>query len=326
MHRRQTIMATVENIYRDSDFAALREALSLWIESAGPCGYYHVGDLDDWVHAHLGVRAARQGLVRYWTEDLAIVGIAICGLFGSAYQAFVRPDRRGSADEREWLLRAEAVTARMIESQPGEDSRAVPITDVFDCDAGRRSSLEGLGYEAYRVWDHINERSVATDLSVVAVPPGFTIRTTAAGETAHVARLRALIFGDIDDDDPLVARAVDFHVQDPETTRTLVAVAPTGEWACLATVHLDVRNHIGLFEPVGTHPRFRRLGLALAVMAEGLRTMAITGMRTARVSHDATNSGAARLYADLGFVRRYTTLGYRAPTDRRRTLVSGRLG
>lgn len=319
-------MITVENTYRDIDFAALREALSLWIESAGPCGYYHVGDLDEWVHGHLGGRAARQGLVRYWTEDSTIVGFAICGLFGSAYHAFVQPDRRGSADEREWLSRAEAVTARMIESQPRADSLAVPITDVFDCDAVRRSCLEGLGYEAYRVWDFVNERSVAAELPAFAFPPGFSIHTPAAGERARLVRLRALIFGNADDADSSGASAVDVVFQDPDTTRTLVAVTPTGEWACLATVHIDVRNHIGLFEPVGTHPRYRRQGLARAVMAEGLRTMAVTGMRTARVAHDATNAVAARLYADLGFVRCFTTLGYRAPAALHRAQNPRRLG
>ena len=78
-----------------------------------------------------------------------------------------------------------------------------------------------------------------------------------------------------------------------------------------ATTWLDELNGAGLFEPVETDEGFRRLGLARAVMTEGLHRMRAAGMRTARVEHDVTNAAAAALYESLGFTVAFETLGFR---------------
>ena len=88
--------------------------------------------------------------------------------------------------------------------------------------------------------------------------------------------------------------------------------------AARATIWFDEVNLVGLFEPVETDGRFRRLGLARAVMTEGLHRMRAAGMRTARVEHDITNDAATALYESLGFAVAFETLGYRrgvAPTS-----------
>ncbi len=82
--------------------------------------------------------------------------------------------------------------------------------------------------------------------------------------------------------------------------------------AARATIWFDDVNLVGLFEPVETHEDFRRLGLARAVMTEGLHRMRAAGMRTARVEHDMTNAPAAALYESLGFTVAFETVGFRA--------------
>ncbi len=79
-----------------------------------------------------------------------------------------------------------------------------------------------------------------------------------------------------------------------------------------ATIWFDDVNLVGLFEPVETDEDFRRLGLARAVMTEGLHRMRAAGMRTAQVEHDITNAAAAALYESLGFTVAYETAGFRA--------------
>ncbi len=79
-----------------------------------------------------------------------------------------------------------------------------------------------------------------------------------------------------------------------------------------ATIWFDEVNRVGLFEPVETHEDFRRLGLARAVLTDGLHRMRAAGMRTARVEHDMTNAPAAALYESLGFTVAFETLGFRA--------------
>ena len=79
-----------------------------------------------------------------------------------------------------------------------------------------------------------------------------------------------------------------------------------------ATTWFDEVNLVGLFEPVETDEGFRRLGLARAVITEGLHRMRAAGMRTARVEHDITNAPAAALYESLGFTIAFETVGFRA--------------
>jgi GNAT superfamily N-acetyltransferase len=45
-------------------------------------------------------------------------------------------------------------------------------------------------------------------------------------------------------------------------------------------------NRVGLFEPVGTRPQFRRQGLATALMLGGLQRLRERGMQAALVTGD----------------------------------------
>lgn len=293
---------------RESDFARLAEVLSSWIEVSGPCGYYHVGDLRHWIRDLLGERADRDGLVRAWRMGATLSGFAVCGLFDAAFEVFVDPALRGSDVERRLVGAAHAITLedlnrRAALGEPGLPT--VPITDVFDCDVVRQQCLEELGYRRYRVWDHITERQLDEALPAASIPAGFAIRTADPADGEAVARLVRDVFGNA----PSSWMPVD------STTWTVLAVAPNGDLASMATVHVDRRNRVGLFEPVATQASYRRHGLARAVLLQGLRDMLAAGMGAARVSYDAMNSNAAELYRGLGFSRRFTTWGYRASDE-----------
>jgi ribosomal protein S18 acetylase RimI-like enzyme len=54
-----------------------------------------------------------------------------------------------------------------------------------------------------------------------------------------------------------------------------------------------------MFEPVGTHPDYRRRGLAKAVLCEGLRRLKVLGATTAYVGC-GTGPDVARLYESVG--------------------------
>lgn len=84
----------------------------------------------------------------------------------------------------------------------------------------------------------------------------------------------------------------------------LVAVAPNGDFAAYCICWLDVENHTGEFEPVGTAPAYRRQGAGRAVMLEGLRRLRAAGAETAIVYTSANNPPAVALYESVGF-RRY---------------------
>lgn len=79
----------------------------------------------------------------------------------------------------------------------------------------------------------------------------------------------------------------------------LVAQAPNGDLAAFATVWWDSKTQTAAFEPVGTHPTYRRLGLARALMAEGIRRAKALGATLMTVGSYSESAGA--LYASLGF-------------------------
>jgi ribosomal protein S18 acetylase RimI-like enzyme len=64
---------------------------------------------------------------------------------------------------------------------------------------------------------------------------------------------------------------------------------------------MDPVNRIGEFEPVGTHPDFRRQGLAKAAVGAGMQRMKAFGADQAFVLTQSHNRAAKALYESLGF-------------------------
>ncbi|MFO8033719.1 MAG: GNAT family N-acetyltransferase [Candidatus Bipolaricaulota bacterium] len=136
------------------------------------------------------------------------------------------------------------------------------------------------------------------DLPAPALPPGFTVRTMA--EEDDVDRRRELFGRAFDHPDPEdwpsafayreLQRAPDYRRE-----HDLVIVAPDGTYAACCIIWLDETNRMGHLEPVGTHPDFRRRGLARAVVLHGLHRLAALG--ATRVPMVST----APLYEAIGF-------------------------
>jgi GNAT superfamily N-acetyltransferase len=93
----------------------------------------------------------------------------------------------------------------------------------------------------------------------------------------------------------------------------LVIVAPDGTLAAGCLCWLDARNQVGLFEPVGTRPAYRRRGLASALMAEGLRRLAARGATAALVTavHPGAHDDGANLPPDSAGRFVYERAGFR---------------
>src|SRR5207302_10051908 len=79
--------------------------------------------------------------------------------------------------------------------------------------------------------------------------------------------------------------------------------APDGTMAASAILWLDEVNETVEFEPVGTHPGHRRLGLGRAMMLHGLHRARAAGARHATVAcYGAPGRPSARgLYYGVGF-------------------------
>jgi ribosomal protein S18 acetylase RimI-like enzyme len=93
-----------------------------------------------------------------------------------------------------------------------------------------------------------------------------------------------------------------------------VVEAPDGRYVANCLVWLDERNGVGELEPVGTDPRFRRLGLASAVCLAAMHALRDAGAQQAIVYPVANHPGGAlHLYERLGFTQYARTIRFTAP-------------
>ena len=166
-------------------------------------------------------------------------------------------------------------------------------------DTVRQGYLRALGF----VERGECEREYVWDLAAVSldyeVPAGFVVRGLEADEDfTRQAAITRTVFPRSEYD----RESHDSLRQAPDYSPDLdiAVVAPNGEHAAIACAMLDRRNGVADFEPVGTHPDYRRLGLARAAVLEAFRRLREKGARYARISTGGEPYPANRFYRALG--------------------------
>ncbi|MFZ0166512.1 MAG: GNAT family N-acetyltransferase [Trebonia sp.] len=149
-------------------------------------------------------------------------------------------------------------------------------------------------------WTQLNERDL-TDLAQPALPDGFRFRT--AAEAGPEAAVRA----HVDAWAPSTYTAEGYEgVRRMAAYRSdlhVLVEAPDGTMAASTIMWLDEANKTAEFEPVGTHPDYRRLGLGSAMLRHGMRLARDAGAAHMTVAcYGAPGVPAARgLYYGVGF-------------------------
>ncbi len=175
-------------------------------------------------------------------------------------------------------------------------------TMVYRHDTLRQQLLAARGWQNCGPSD-VN-RSQALDAAApeeAAPPAGFTVRPMRLDDPAELERLAEatnLVFS--------VARfqAATWYAlaNAPTWNEQWLAVAPSGECAAFCGIWYEPALHMGWFEPVGTHPAYRRRGLARAVMAAARRRLHALGARTVALD-TGYDMEANHLYAAMGFTQ-----------------------
>lgn len=274
------------------DLAHMQDAVAEWKER-DPCGYLHPGDLPHRIYNVLR-RDDPTEVVRLWDGSAGLAAFCIVSSRDRAFDVQAAPDRGDAlAAAVEW---AEA-TLREAHGA-GLDKFA---GDVWECDTAYLDLLTGRGYRAGRVMYAVTGRRL-DDLPPMQLPDGFAIRSVrGVEEAAAVAEVHARSF-DSEWTVDQYRRVMESPGYDAE--RELVVEAPDGRLAGFTIIWFDPRNRDGLFEPVGVHEDFRRLGLGRALLAAGMARMREAGMETATVWHDFDDPASTALYANAGFRRR----------------------
>lgn len=175
------------------------------------------------------------------------------------------------------------------------------VTWAFDWDTDRWARLTRRGYtprsgECF----HHRRRNVIDPVPDVPLAEGYIIRSV-QNTNADIERWVAcsnITFGQ--SYAPEMHRNFQLYSPSHNYDLHLVAEAPDGAFAAFAGLTVEEANRYATFEPVGTHPNHRRMGLARAVMFEGIRRLQALG--TADVVYVANwgPADAGSLYAAIG--------------------------
>lgn len=277
----------------EADFARLQAFLAHARAAVSQTHYLHTGDLT-WQLFHMLADFDPSQLVRVWEhEQSALIGFVLLHPRFGGFDLQIDPAWRSEPLAVEMLSWAETQLQECWPRNHGGMSTLVNQRDVF-----LQGLLTSRGFAPSGDWLYM-QRLLADPIPVVEPPPGWSVRNV---QSFDEAAARAAVLGLAFEAPPFVDWYQKLMLSPGyDMDLDLVAVAPDGHFGAFAQVWVDQTNKVGQFEPVGTAPNDRRLGLAQAVLAEGLCRMQSRGMQTAIVIVEAAEQAACQLYASVGF-------------------------
>src|SRR5258707_7949242 len=156
-------------------------------------------------------------------------------------------------------------------------------------------------------------RRLIEPVPAAVVPTGFTIRPieglAEAEMRAALQRDAFLPKGSKTYEEGTLQQLAVMQMPQYDPQLDLMIMAPDGTPAAGCICWVDPVNRVGLFEPVGTRPQFRRRGLATALMLGGLQRLRERGMQAALVTDDTPGKEENRtdvtsspfVYQSVGF-------------------------
>ena len=291
------------------DFIAMTSILVIGRKMDTTAHYVHTGDLSWWMFYSDYNDSHWQEYITLWTCEGSTVGWSLLDSDWRSFDVYVLPELRGSITE-DYILDWSIDCLSKIVRRQGENE--IQTMWVAEHDTARIRQLEQRSFQrgVYAMW--YLERPLQESLPEPQLPKGYSLRQVAGDrdiKTRAAAAYRA--FGSkksFDEYWPRYQRFVDSPVY--INSLDLVTIAPEGDFSSFCIAWPDPVSHIGLFEPVGTHPNFRSQGLGKAVVTEGLRQLQKCGMERAAVCVEVDNLAALALYQNLGFRRKYQLQTY----------------
>jgi ribosomal protein S18 acetylase RimI-like enzyme len=168
----------------------------------------------------------------------------------------------------------------------------------------RESALRENGFKKGSIYGIIRIRSVEAPIPDYKPPDGFKIRSVQPEKDINIiADAIRVIFGHGEWFTGEVLEETSrasFYKEDLD----LVAVAPDGSIASFCTFRFDSPSGITELEPIGTLPKYRKLGLAKALLSEGFKRLKKYEPKLLLVGA-ANTPEANRLYEVTGFTDAY---------------------
>lgn len=295
--------------YRDEEDVVLLQAFNAAaIAETDGCGFIHPGDIP-----HRLFNGNKlfdpSDVLTIWEDSNGIAAWAMAAPRHHGFEAQVRPDLRDPPFEREVLEHAEAATRRLMSVHEISGERLEG--EVYRCDTARGALLTELGWVPDGDPPWVLNRVALSSLAEPSVPDGYTIRAVRGIEEAGpLGEVHAASF-DSAWTPEMYAKVMRSPGYAPE--REFVAEADDGTLAAFTVTWHDHLNHMGLFEPVGTHRDHRRRGVGKALILFAMRAMAADRMESATVVNEGTNDASRALYASVGFAPWHLLDGFSKP-------------
>ena len=255
-------------------------------------GYFHIGDLL-WRMFSNGWFRPKQDIRLWFDGPDHLVGFAWYYRKFHAIDLQVFP--RSSALEQEMLAWAETY----VKTSTNGNGRQQLFTNALETDGDRMALLTQLGYERQETFYYHFLRSLPALLPLPQLAPGFTIRHVTDEDIASKVMAHRAAFHPSQMTEQIYKGLRQAPGYIPELD--LAVEGPDGRLAAFCLCWIDPVNRIGEFEPVGTHPDFRRQGLARAVLLAGLQRMKAFGAEEVLVLSHGANQAARALYESLDF-------------------------
>jgi len=274
-----------------SDLKLVQDFSAAAIAETDGCGYIHPGNIPH--RLFNGNRYFDPAKVMtIWEDDAGVAAWLLVGPRHKSYDAQVRPDLRSNGFEKKVLEYADERTVELMQRHNIKGDRF--YGDAYRCDTVRSNLLIDLGWELKERSFFIQNRIKLANLSRPVLPEGYTIRAARGiKDAAALAELKVAAFGS-----EWTADMVRYVIESPgyAPEREFIIQAPDGTLVAYTVTWHDRLNRTGLFEPVGTHKDYRRLGLGRAVVQYGMLHMAAKGMEFATVDNASDNKASRELY------------------------------
>lgn len=184
-----------------------------------------------------------------------------------------------------------------------------------DGDTERIALLERHGFVPQPVRILHMARPLSEPIPAPQVPVGFVVRHVAGEhEVEALVVLHRAAFGT--DNMTVEHRLAMMRAPEYDMESDLIAVAPGGTFAAFCMCHISQEENAhtgrneGWTDPVGTHPAFRRQGLARALLLTGLRRLKQRRVETAVLGTSGENIPAQRAFASVGFRTQWTKIWF----------------
>ncbi len=271
---------------RDRDLAAVLALVGNSRQRGDPGAIFHPGGLQWWLR-----RLGRSGFeVAVQSDGDHVVGFAL----RDGSDVIVQTEAVRTADRMELLA--------WIEARARETHEPELLLSVAEEDENLRRAVLAHGYEPSDRYGYELIRDLTTQPAAPVLPAGFAVRSLVPELTDSYVELHRAAWSRPTAPSSYDRRQHDLVTAMPQFRYDLVPIVATldGALAAYCMSWWDPRSAAVEIEPLGTHPDFRRKGLATAIVHEVLRRSWALHARYVLVWGTSLNPEAKALYLSAG--------------------------